>query len=497
MKKISSILIVGGGTAGLICALALRRKVPAVSVSVIRSKEIGVIGVGEGTVAHFGPFFFDYLGLDRREFYRHTNATWKLGIRFNWGNSGHFNYCFAPNCDWQWDDQRYPNGYYCEGDHATLCQNAALMDAGNSFLRQENDDPLIDNSAAFHLENVRFVDYLENQAAANGVQLIDARISEVTGGEAGVAQLTLDDGRVFSADLYVDASGFRSLLLGDFLGEPFASFDDSLFCDRAIIGAWQRSEETILPFTTSDTMTAGWSWRIDHEHHINRGYVYSSAFLSPETAEAEFRGRNPLLDEVREISFTPGKHRDCWVRNVVAIGNACGFVEPLEATSIQLICLQSRRLVESLISAHCRPDRAVAALYNDHTNEIWESVRRFLALHYKFNDRLETPFWQHCRQHTVLGDAVDRMVDFYRTHGPDIELMRDFLSHKDVFGLEGYLTLLTGLGVSYDRSRLDVSDDDRQRWQKRCEHYRQQAGHSAVSVRAALGKIRSPDWQWY
>ena len=497
MEKISHIVIAGGGTAGLICALSLRLKVPGVSVTVVRSKELGVIGVGEGTVAHFGPFFFEYLGLDRAAFYRETNATWKLGIRFHWGRKGHFNYCFSPNCDWKWDNQQYPNGYYCEGEHATLCQNSALMDAANSFIKLENGDPLIDSSAAFHLENKRFVDYLEAQAGALGVELIDARINEVKGGPPEVGGLVLDDGRVVDGDLYVDASGFRSLLLGQCLCVPFDGYDTSLFCDRALVGPWQRGSEPILPYTTSDTMTAGWSWRIDHERHINRGYVYSSAFLAREEAEAEFRGKNPRLGELRELSFAPGKRREAWVGNVVGIGNAYGFVEPLEATSIQLICLHSRRLVESLNSAHCLPDAAVRRLYNRHVDEIWESVRQFLALHYKFNDRLDTPFWRHCREATVLGDAVDQMIAFYRIHGPDIELLRDFLSSKDIFGLDGYLTMLTGLGVPYDRDRAHQTTEDWQRWRRRCDYFRNQAGLNGASVSESLAKIRSPAWQWY
>lgn len=497
MNMISSIIVVGGGTAGLISALSLRIKLPDIAVTVIRSKELGVIGVGEGTVGAFGDFFFKYLGLDRAEFYQQTNATWKLGIKFNWGRASDFNYCFSPNCDWKWDNQRYPNGFYTGGEYSTSCQNSALMDTGKGFVKLDNDDPLIDNSAAFHLENKLFVDYLENQASMLGVTLIDARIGDVTCSDQGVDHLTLVDGTIAKADFYVDASGFRSLLLEKGLQVPFDSFDSSLFCDRAMIGAWQRTDETILPYTTSDTMNSGWSWRIDHEHHINRGYVYSSSFISGDDAEDEFRQKNPKLDQLNHISFAPGKHRHSWVGNVVAIGNAYGFVEPLEATSILLICLQSRRLVESLSSSHRQPNDAVRLLYNDFANEIWESSRRFLALHYKLNNLLSTPFWKHCQEKTELGEVLAKMVAFYRAYGPDNELLRTYLPPDDVFGVDGYLAIMTGLGLSYDQSRVTISADDWHNWQQRCQHYRQQAEFNSASVKEALQNIRSPEWKWY
>lgn len=497
MEKISDVIIVGGGTAGLICALTLRLKCPDIRVKVLRSKAIGVIGVGEGTIAGFNNFFFNYLGINRTDFYRETNATWKLGIRFNWNRGRHFNYDFAPACSWKWDNQKYDNGFYHSIGAPELNQNSALMDEAKAFIRADNGDPVITNEAAYHLENARMVVYLEAQVESCGATIVDTRIDQVNCKNQRVDSLTLDDGAKVKADLYIDASGFRSLLLQGALGVPFDDFDSSLFCDRAITGTWQRTDEPILPYTTSDVMQAGWSWQIDHEQHINRGYVYCSKFIDQEQAEAEFRKKNPKLEALNHLSFRPGKCRNLWQQNVVAIGNAGGFVEPLEATSIGMICAQSRKLAELLDSTRCRPDAKVRDIYNNHANEWWESARRFLALHYKLNGAANTPFWDHCSSETELGSCLDEMIAAYKKHGPAAVLLSEFIPDNDLFGINGYLVIMLGLGLQYDRSGIDITAQDRLNWKGHCDAYRQQAQTNSLSVAESLKLIRAEGWQWY
>ena len=165
-------------------------------------------------------------------------------------------------------------------------------------------------------------------------------------GPAGVGALHLRVGERIVADLFVDASGFRSELLGRFLQEPFRSFDDSLFCDRAVIGGWARTNEALHPYTTAETMEPGWAWQIEHEHWVNRGYVYSSRFISDDAARdgvprAKIR-RSRLSRAI--VRFRTGRYERNWVGNVVAIGNSSGFVEPLEASALAIIIAQSRTL---------------------------------------------------------------------------------------------------------------------------------------------------------
>jgi tryptophan halogenase len=248
---------------------------------------------------------FDFLGISRKRFYALAEPTWKLGIRFLWGSRGRFDYTFDQQLDCQWSDLPMPNGYYCDDDFRCISVPSALMWHGKAFPRQANGCPDIQGWHAFHIENKKFVEVLEILARENGVEIIDGK---VTGSdrlpEGGVAAVHLEDGRRIEADFFVDCSGFRSELLGRTLEEPFVSFDRSLFCDRAVIGGWDRTDEPILPYTTAEAMDSGWAWQIEHEHHINRGYVYSSQFISDDEAAAEFIRKNPKATAVaadREI----------------------------------------------------------------------------------------------------------------------------------------------------------------------------------------------------
>ena len=169
------------------------------------------------------------------------------------------------------------------------------MTLGKAFLRRTDNTPVFTRGVAYHLENEKFVSFLEGYASRLGIEIIDDTIVEVLQDENGVAGLRLAGGTTRTGELYVDCSGFQSLLLGKTLMEPLVSFKSSLFCDRAVVGGWQRGDEPILPYTTAETMDAGWCWQIEHEHFINRGYVYSSGYISDDAALAEFMRKNPKL----------------------------------------------------------------------------------------------------------------------------------------------------------------------------------------------------------
>jgi len=191
-------------------------------------------------------------------------------------------------------------------------------------------------------------------------------------------------------------------------------YRDSLFCDRAVVGGWERTaDEPIQPYTTAETMDGGWCWRIDHEEIINRGYVFCSDHLGDNDAEAEFRRKNPRVQQTRVVPFRTGRYRRNWVHNVVGMGNASGFVEPLEATALMCICLQSRALADGLGETDDTPSPSMTSMFNLYLAGLWDEVRDFLAVHYKFNTRLETPFWQRCRAETALHGAAP-LVQYFQ-----------------------------------------------------------------------------------
>jgi tryptophan halogenase len=492
---IKNILVLGAGSAGLIAAITLRRKIPQVGIRVVRSPEIGVIGVGEGTTPNFPQHVFEYLGITRKRFYELAEPTWKLGIRFLWGPRGRFDYTFDQQLDSHWTDLPMPNGYYCDEEFRCTSVPSALMWHGKAFPRQANGCPDIQGWHAFHIENKKFVDVLELVARENGVEIIDGK---VTGSErlpeGGIAAVHLEDGRRLEADFFVDCSGFRSELLGKALEEPFISFDRSLFCDRAVVGGWDRTDEPILPYTTAEAMDAGWAWQIEHEHHINRGYVYSSQAISDDEAAAEFLRKNPKAPKSpRVVKFRSGCYRRLWVENVVAIGNAGGFVEPLEATALMIVCSHVQALTEMLNRSKLAPTPTWRALYNDLSHQGWIDIRDFLALHYKLNTAGQTPFWRHCCEDTDVSNIAG-LLEFYAENGPTGFCRYRLPRSENDFGVEGFLVMLVGNRVPY-AAKHTPTEAERQLWENHRANFNATA-QAGLTVKESLAFIRHPGWQW-
>jgi tryptophan halogenase len=493
-SPIRNVIVLGGGSAGLLAAITLKRHAPVLDVTVVRSKEIGVIGVGEGSTVGFPRYLHTYLAIDPAEFQRLAQPSWKLGLRFvRWGPREQFHYSFAAAYALKWPQLQKPPGFYCDdhGDYANLYM--ALMSEDRAFLRGPDGLPRVTHDFSYHIENRHFVDFLEGHAERLGVSLVDDTVQHVAQDEHGVSSLRLASGRDVSADLYVDSSGFASVLLGRTLAEPFISFKPTLFCDSAVVGGWERGDEIIKPYTTVEIMDAGWCWQIDHEHRINRGYVYASSFISDDAAEREFRGKNPRVGPSRVVRFKSGRHERGWVKNVVAIGNACGFVEPLEATSLGAIGIEAALLVETLIDADFAPGPAQVKHFNGAMAMSWDNIRRFLSIHYKLNTRLETPFWRACRADVDLAGA-DEIVEFYQENGPSHHGRVMLLNQLDQFTIDGWLALLVGMQVPYSR-RFEPSEAERAEWRRITEHYRKQA-QSAMDVKSTLDAVRSPRWRW-
>jgi tryptophan 7-halogenase len=495
---IKNILVLGAGSAGLMAAIALKRKIPKLVVRVVRDPDIGVIGVGESTTPAFPNFLFDYLGISRSHFYAKAEPTWKMGIHFIWGPRSSFEYAFEFQLDVQLPDLPMPNGFYCDENFVTANVCGALMSRGKAFPRQPgNAGPAIPSWHAFHIENPKLVKFFESVAREIGVEFTDARISGAERGPSGIAAVVLEDGRKLEADFFIDASGFRSELLGRALEEPFVNFNRSLFCDRAVVGSWPRTSEPILPFTTAETMDAGWCWQIEHEQTINRGYVYCSDAISDDQARAEFMQKNPKAqpwDKV--VKFKSGRYRRGWVDNVLAIGNACGFVEPIESTALMVVCGQCQALVEFLLHSELSLTPTMRDLYNRFAASTWDEIRDFLAFHYKFNSRLSTPFWKRCQMETDVSGAAE-LLEFYTENGPTglcRHLLRDMGGSGNQFGIEGFLVMLVGNRVHY-RRRREVTEAERKIWNRHQAEY-DAIAQNGMEVKEALQFVKHPGWRW-
>jgi tryptophan halogenase len=485
--------VLGGGSAGFMAAIALKAKLPELDVQVIRSKEIGVIGVGEGSTIALTLFLHDYLKIDLKRFHEIAQPTWKLGLRFLWGPRPFFHYSFSRGLTNRVVTLPKPTAFYCEEEMENEDPVSAMMLQDRVFERAAQGGPKFHNAFSYHFENEKFVAFLEGSATTLGVEIIDDTVAEVRQDEDGISGLVLRSGQIARADLYVDASGFASLLLRRSLDEPFVGFGSSLFCDRAVVGGWQRDDEVIKPFTTCETMASGWAWQIEHENRINRGYVYCSGFISDDDAQREFLQKNPKITSTRVVPFISGRCRNAWVKNVVAIGNASGFVEPLEATALGVIAMQSRLLADTLIDCDRQPRLTSRREFNAYDARLWDCIRNFIAVHYKYNSRIESEFWRHCRHATDIGDA-ERIVEVYQENGPTSHWEPTLFDPFDPFQQIGYLALLLGQKVPF-RKTYAPTEHERQLWEAQRRHYKETATRS-LTVKETLSVIRHPQWKW-
>ena len=491
---IQNVVVLGGGSAGLLAALSLKKHLPQLAVRVVFSREIGIIGVGEGSTADLPNHLHGFLGIDPGDFHKRARPTWKLGVHFLWGPRASFDYSFTKTYVGAVKGVSRLAGYYAWENCDALDLNSALMHEGKAFARLQNGAPFVQRNVAYHLENADFVAALEHYALAAGITFTEGKMQSVERGPEGFAAIVLESGARVTADLFVDASGFRSELLGAALEEPFESFDDALFCDRAIAGGWERTDEAVQPYTVAETMDAGWAWQIEHERHINRGYVFSSAFLSDDEAEVEFRRKNPKVQKTRVVKWRGGRYARTWVGNVVAMGNSAGFVEPLEATAIFVICNAARALAVALADTECDPQPTTRDAFNKIVNRMWGEIRDSLAIHYRFNTRLDTPFWRHCREKTALHGA-ERIVRYYEENGPSTVFACELLTPEtSIFHLEGFYALLLGQKVPHRCVRPLTAEEEKFLTTERNTHLHH-ARHG-FGVAESLALIRSPQWSW-
>lgn len=457
---VRSVGILGGGTAGYLTALALRRRAPSVEVTLLESSDVPIIGVGEATTPLMPQFLHVDLGLDIHRLFREVQPTFKLGIRFLWGlpEVGDFHYPFGPLHVLE------PQAY---GEEFKACSLQSLLmeaDAVPVYEEEGGTVSTLGTGTAYHLDNERFVAYLQRRAGEAGVRRIEAKIVSVERGTAEdgteeVAALVADDGRRFSFDLYIDASGFRSLLLEGALGSPWLGFDN-LWTDRAVVAPVPHGGR-VYPYTTAETMSCGWCWSTPQGEADHRGYVFSSSFQSPADAENEMRSHNPGMGTARLVRFRAGRHEHFFRGNVVALGNAYGFVEPLESTALHLLIRQIGLVARAFPLR--RGERALSHLWNRQVGSWWDYLAWFLALHYRFNRKQDTPFWRECGEGIDLSSHGE-LLDAFRERGPlsyDPAIQAAFDYPDPLWGPEGIDTLLLGQGVLPRRLPRPALPEDR------------------------------------
>ncbi len=468
-RPVRRVAIVGGGTAGWMTAawlsMVMRRHIE--EIVLIESDDIGIVGVGEATIPSIRKFN-QWLGLNEDELLKRTQGTFKLGIEFvDWGHIGNrYHHSFGPNgydvhglpfhALWlrrQLNGHGRPLGDYNLQTQACLHNRFGRPKGGNS--------PLATIAYAFHFDAALYARYLREVCEPRGVARIEGRIVDVAlrPGDGYVDSLILSDGRTIGADLFIDCSGFRSLVLGQALQTGFVDWSHWLPCDRALAVPSARHGAT-TPYTRSTAHAAGWQWRIPLQHRTGNGHVFASAFMDPDRAAdilmADLDGKS--LADPRALSFKAGRRQAFWVKNCVAIGLSGGFLEPLESTSIFLIQNAIARL-HVLFPDTGFAAEDIAAFNRDSVRE-YEDVRDFIILHYKLSQRTDSAFWDYCRNMPVP-DRLTHRMRLFESRG------RIFEEKGEQFGLSSWLAVMWGQGLrpeAADPLTFAMGDDEIERW---------------------------------
>ncbi len=469
MKQLERILIVGGGSAGWMTAALLSKLFKGLyEITLIESEEIGTIGVGEATIPAIKKYN-ELLGLDENEFMQRTQGSFKLGIQFvDWGALGdsyiHGFGVIGRDLEWLRCHQ-YWLRMQREGKASDLANysinTAAALE--NRFMRADAkmpDSPIGHIAHAFHFDAGLYAKYLRGRAEAAGVMRREGKVADVTlkSEDGWVESVTMDDGEVIAADLFIDCSGFRGLITEQALKTGYETWTHWLPCDRAMAVPCARVEP-FTPYTRSTARPAGWQWRIPLQHRTGNGHVYSSAHMDDAEAERILLSNldGEQLAEPNRIRFVTGKRKKIWNKNCVAVGLASGFLEPLESTSLHLIQSAIIRLVRLLPDAGFDP--ATVAEFNRQTDFEYERIRDFIILHYKATTRDDTPFWRYCRDMDI-SDTLQRKIDLWRGNG------RIFREDEELFAEESWIQVFLGQGIvprGYDplvdiKSEAEVAD---------------------------------------
>ena len=445
-KPIRRIVIAGGGTAGWMTAAALSRTLGKVlDITLVESDEIGTVGVGEATIPTL-VHFHRLLDINEQEFMAATQATFKLGISFE---------------GWRDRGKDYIHSFGTTGtDHWTAGFQHFWMKGRKQGLARDYGDYCLELKAglahkfahlpndglnyAYHLDAGRYARFLRRFSEHFGVERIEAKIASVEQAANGdIAALVLDSGKRIDGDLFIDCTGFRSLLLGQTLGVAYQDWSHWLFNDSAI-AVQTESMGPALPMTRSIAHDWGWQWRIPLQNRVGNGIVYASRFVDDDTAKATLLGNieGKALTEPRVIRFKPGQREKTWSHNCVAIGLSSGFLEPIESTSIHLIQRSIVRLLQNFPSQGIRQTDV-----DEFNNQTWseiEFIRDFIILHYKVTERRDSPYWKQAAEMAVPPQLQHR-IDMFQQTG------RSFRVLNELFAENSWIQVMLGQGIMPDQ----------------------------------------------
>jgi tryptophan halogenase len=465
------LMIVGGGSAGWMTAIYLNKKFNKTSqnlkITVLESPDIGVIGVGEATV-HAVRYFFASMGLDEEELMREANGTYKTGILFrNWMKpvKGEMHEYFHPfeqqhsggaiDISSQWFlSEQWKKGRY---DQAVSLSSALI---------KEGHGPKGANSPAYqgavpygyHIDAVLMSRFLRRKAVEGGVIHIEATVTDVTVEGGNITEIITGAGETYSADIFIDCTGFRGLLIEKLKEDNWVSFKDALPCTKAV--ALQRempAGKVPRPYTTATALSNGWAWQIDLSNRQGTGYVYDGDKLTKEQAETELRdflGDESEVIKCTHLDMKVGCRKDFWVGNCITVGLSAGFIEPLESTGLHLI-----NLGVGLLSTHIMTDEITDDIrysYSRLMTGFFEDLKQFIVLHYCLTDRDDTEFWQAAPATVDHCDWLKRQLKIWQNKICEYQDLAG--SFSTTFSDENYRYILYGM-QHYPKLNLTIDTE--------------------------------------
>lgn len=441
-NKPHNIIILGGGTAGWMTANLMAEQWHAqiarnqLSITLIESSEIGIIGVGEGSTPQLKTFF-DKIGVQEHQWMPACNATYKNGILFNnWSGRAGFDSYFHPFTSiidahtapaFVHNSQFKRQGYDVDSRPDRFFLSATLAKQQKSPIGNENFP--FDIGYGYHFDAVLLGKFLGKVAKEKGVKHLSATVTDVSLNQTGnIEQLTLANGQTISGDLFVDCSGFASVLLQKALKVPFISFKENLFNDSAVTIATPHGKNAKLNSQTISTaMKYGWAWDIPLTNRTGNGYVYSSDFCSAEQAEYELRAKLGLTgDKIKanHLKMKIGRVEKHWHRNCVAVGLSQGFIEPLEATALHFV----QETIEGFIAAYdstnvinsfTSESEPHQSQFNEKMNARFDGIRDYIVAHYRLSDRDDTDYWRLNSENPNISTNLKKIVQCW-LNGDDL-----------------------------------------------------------------------------
>ena len=453
-KQIKTIAIVGGGTAGWLTAAVIAahhrsESADGLKVILVESSDIPTVGVGEGTWPTMKNTV-QSIGIKESDLFEHCHAAFKQGGKFvDWVHG---------NGDFYYHPFTVPLGYG-RIDLAPYVSDISKFAVESNFQHHICEAGLAPRTIseqeysgqanyAYHLDAGAFADLLKKHCKSNlGVQHLIATVDDAKLADDGSIESISFQGEVENlfADLFVDCTGFSSLLLGKTLGVPFISTEDVLFNDTALAlqVPYEKQQDPIASHTIATAQDAGWIWDIGLTHRRGVGHVYSSQYLSDDQAEAnlyQYLAAKPGSLSPRKISFKSGHRQQYWKKNCVAVGMSAGFVEPLEATAIMLVEVSARYIAENL-PVDSDIMKITEKRFNQQMEYRWSRIIDFLKLHYMLTKRKE-PYWQAHTDEQTIPDSLKEDLAMWRCRGP---INSDFDGVAELFPAASYQYVLYGM----------------------------------------------------